>query len=577
MTARTRRRLLALLLLAAAVLTLGLVAAAPASAHASVVATNPADGARLKSAPAAVTVTFDEAVQLGGGGYLHVVDAQGSRVDAGTVAHPGGDDTRISVPLRSGLGDGAYIASFRVVSADSHPVTGALRFAVGDAVLPPAAGASSGGGGSGSGGTSAVFDVARWLSYAGLALLGGLWLLLTVWPAGRDERRVRNILWSGWGLAVVGALAELVLQGPYAAGRGLSGVADGGLLDATLHSDYGTYHSIRLLLLAGLALALAGLLHAPPSRQQVPAVVAWPLLLGLPVTFSATGHAATTGPTWVSIPADVLHMAAMAAWVGGLVLVVAVLLPRNDRDELRAVLPRFSRVAFGSVIVLALTGAWAAWHGIGTPRAALTTRYGLLVLAKIALFVGLLLLGDYSRRAIQRRFLTRRVAYAMADTEVSVAPAQDGGGLTGYEHGRMRRSVLVEVALAALVLAATAVLVDQPRGAETVAARDRQPVQGIALIGQDRTVVVTLDPGVHGPVTGTLTLGPGVVPQQVSATVAQPERRFGPLPLTLRPDGVDRYTLDEITLPYRGTWIVTVTVATSKFDAVTADVKIKLH
>lgn len=571
-----RRRLLTLLLFAAGVLTLGLIAAAPASAHASVVSTDPADGARLTSAPGAVTVTFDEAVQLGGGAYLHVVDAHGSRVDAGAATHPGGDDTKISVSLRTGLGAGGYTASFRVVSADSHPVTGALRFAVGDAELPPVTGATSAGA-AGSGGTSAVFDVVRWVSYVGVALLGGLWLLLTIWPAGRDERRVRHILWTGWVLAVFGALAELALQGPYAAGRGLSGVTDGGLLDATLHSDYGTYHSIRLLLLAGLALVLAALLHGPPSRQRASAAFGWPLLIGLPITFSATGHAATTDPTWVSVPADVLHMSAMAAWVGGLVLVLAVLLPRNDRDELRAVLPGFSRVAFGSVLVLALTGAWAAWHGVGTPRAALTTSYGLLVLAKIALFVGLILLGDYSRRAIQRRLVTRRVAYAMADTEVSAAPVRDGGGLTSYEHGRMRRSVLVEVALAALVLAATAVLVDQPRGAETVAARDREPVQGVALIGPDRTVVLTLDPGVHGPVTGTLTLGPGVVPQQVSATIAQPEHRFGPLPLKLRPDGVDRYALDEIALPYRGTWIVAVTVTTSNFDAVTADVTITLH
>ncbi len=98
-----------------------------------------------------------------------------------------------------------------------------------------------------------------------------------------------------------------------------------------------------------------------------------------------------------------LHILAMAAWLGGLVLLVAAVLPRREPDELRAVLPVFSRVAFGSVVVLAVTGTYAAWRGVGTVHAIFTTTYGWLVVLKIALFLGLLALGNVSRVAIQRR------------------------------------------------------------------------------------------------------------------------------------------------------------------------------
>jgi copper transport protein len=393
-------------------------------------------------------------------------------------------------------------------------------------------------------------------------------------------------VWTGWLLAAIGAVAELLLQGPYAAGVGLSRLWNWSLLDGTLHTDYGQFHSGRLLLLGALAVLLGYALQGVERRSRFEDAT-WPLLIGVAITFSATGHADTTNPRWLSITADVLHLCAMSAWVGGLAMVATALLPRREPAELRAALPTFSRVAFVSVSTLAVTGTYAAWRGIGSLRAILHTNYGLLISAKVILFLGLLALGNLSRVAIQRRIVRMPVAYAMTDVEsadadvesadVENAEQDEDPHLDDLAHERMRRSVLVELALAAIVLLATSVLVNQPRGREALAADDRKPVAASTSLGGGRTITVTLEPGVHGPVTASIALTPGAKPQSVTATALQPSKEIGPLPIPLTANGTDLYGSSNVNLPVSGTWVITVVVTLSKFNAVTTDVKIHLH
>jgi copper transport protein len=544
------RRTLRLLVLLAALLGGGLALAASAQAHATVTASDPADGARLRAVPAQVSVTFDEAVTIGSLGYLHVTDEHGRRVDSGAAFHPGGDAAKVAVRLRAGLGDGTYVESFRVVSADSHPVAGIVRFVVGNGALAVSTAAPSA---TTDGATSAAFDAARWISYGGLALLGAAWLPLTVWPAGREERRTRRLVWTGWWAAVAGAVLELLLQGPYAAGDGPGAIGDGSLLDGTLHTAYGQLHSIRLVLLGLLAVLLGAALRSRARRPGVAHVV-WPVAVGIALTFSAAGHPDTTDPRWLSIALDVAHLTAMTAWVGGLVLMVGALLPKAAPADLARALPVFSRVAFGAVVTLAVTGTYAAWRGIGAWRAVLGTEYGLLVVVKVVLFLGLIALGNVSRRVINRRTLG-----------------------TPAHRERLRRGVLVEVAVAGLVLVATAVLVDQPRGREALAAADRSPVSASASLGAGRSVSVTVDPGTHGPVTTEVTLDGGAAPQRVTATAAQKQRGLGPIPVPLQREAPQLWGASAVNLPAAGTWTFEVVVTTSAFDATTVDVAITLH
>ena len=536
------RRLIALCGLVGALCAAGLLLAVPASAHASVVSSDPVNGSRLKAVPNHVTITFDESVGLGSIGYLRVVDQSGRRVDTGAAYHVGG--SVIAVALKSRLGDGTYTESFRIVSADSHPVAGTVRFVVGNGVLSaaPAAGSTV------NHATSVLLDLVRWVSYAGFALLGGAWVLLTVWPAGRGEPRARRAVWTGWALALVGAAGELLLQGPYTAGLGLSHVFDGSLLDGTLHTDYGQYHSVRLVLLGAIAVLLSILLQRGRSRIDDLVLL---LGVGISITFAAVGHAATTNPDWLSISADVLHITSMAAWIGGIAMVFLAVLPRADADDRDRVLGTVSRTAFTAVIVMALTGSYAAWRGVGTVHAIFSTTYGALVVVKVSLFIGLVLLGNLARRALRSR--------------------------AGTRHEKLRRGIAVELVIALGVLAATGVLVAEPRGKEALAVAHAKARSGSAAVSASREVTVTVDPGVHGTVTVSVALSQGTKPLSVTGTASLPSKSIGPIPLGLTAEGTNLYGASGVVLPAAGRWVFALVVTTSEFNAVTTAVTIHLY
>jgi copper transport protein len=564
-----RRRLLALSLLLGGLFGVGIAVATSASAHATVVSSDPVNGARLAAAPKSVTITFDESVGLGSGGYLHVVDSTGKRVDTGSATHPGGDGRKVSVALKAGLGDGTFTESFRIVSADSHPVAGTVRFVVGNGVLSAAPIGSA----SVDHTVSGLFDVTRWASFAGFAVLGGGWLLLTVWPQGRDERRARRLVWSGWGLATIGAVVELLLQGPYAAGTGLGDLGNRTLIDATLHSDYGHYHSIRLLLLGAVALLLGWAFSRERSRLEH---AAWPLMAGVALTFSATGHAATTSPAALSIAADAVHITSMAAWMGGLAMLLVAVLPRRDPDELAAVLPAVSRVSFTAVVLMAATGTYAAWRGVGTWGAVFSTTYGLIVAFKVLLFLVIVAVATVSRRVVQQRWAPMRVAYAMSDTEVS-APVDAPDVPVEVSTGRIRKAVLAEVLVAFVVLGATSMLVAQPRGKEALAVDHQRPVSASSSLGSGRTATVTIDPGTHGTITADVEIHGGAQPTSVTGTATLPSKQLGPIPLGLRPTGTDQYGASGVQLPSAGDWVIELVVSTSEFDATTTDIHLHLY
>jgi copper transport protein len=521
----------------------GLLFAVPASAHATLVTSDPADGARLKSVPRTVTLTFDQSVGIGAAGYLHVTDQDGKRVDARAAYHPAGDGTRVADDLRSGLPDGTYTMSFRIISADSHPVAGSLRFVVGNG---PLLAARTSAGGTVNHGTGGLFDVARWLSYGGFALLGGVWLALTVWRGGRDDRRAIRLVAAGWLVSALGAFAEVLLQGPFVAGSGPSTALRWSLLDGTLHEHYGQLACLRLVLLGALAVLLGRALQPGGGTRAELAV--WPIGVGMALTFADAGHADTTSPRWLSVLLDAAHVLAMATWLGGLIMLVFAVLPRREPDELRAVLPVFSRVALAAVLMLAATGTYAAWRGIGTWDAVFDTTYGWLVDTKVLVFLCVVGLGYVSRSLVLR-----------------------------FRPHRLLPVVAAEAFLGVGVLAVTAVLVAQPRGAEALAARYREPVTGTAPLGGGRSALVTVDPGTHGVVTVTVELRGGGTVTSLSGSATDKKDELGPIPLKLVSAGKGVYTASQVNLPAKGDWEFDLVVGSSAFAATSTDVTIALH
>ena len=170
-------------LVALALLVLG---AAPASAHAELIATDPADGSVLQTAPDTVTLTFNEPVRLTSQ-EIAVYDAAGDEV--GSTAGSTGTEVTVDLAGAADLADGTYVVSWNVLSDDGHPISGALTFSVG---APSASVTAAPEPQSSSTTVTVVRDVVTVVTYVGLLLAAGLALFVALvlprtWPAPRRE------------------------------------------------------------------------------------------------------------------------------------------------------------------------------------------------------------------------------------------------------------------------------------------------------------------------------------------------------------------------------------------------------
>ncbi|WP_020645483.1 copper resistance CopC/CopD family protein [Amycolatopsis balhimycina] len=424
--------------------------AVPASAHVEIVSSTPGDGARLSAAPPLVSVTLSENIGIQPGS-IKVVDLAGTQVDTGPVFQPGDAAEQLAVRLKPDLPAGSYLVEYAFVSADSHPVRGTFAFVVGTGPLVTSAGAVSAATGTDAA-VNAVSTGVRWLAYLGVVLLGGLAFVVLCRPAARTDPRARRLLRWGAGLVAATAVAAFVLQGPYAAGRNLEAVFDTGLVADTLRVAYGKLLLLRLAAVAVLALLVPRLLRPElpdrlRSRYENLAMVTGFLVL---LTFSATGHPVTDPIMFVSVSADLVHFGAIAVWAGGLAQLALCLYRPTPGEDLAPVATRFSRVAAGAVTAIALSGVVLALRIMPSLPTLWTTRFGLLVLLKIAGFAVLLAVASRSRRAVRR--------------SLTAAPAEGATKTMTADLRRLRQAVAVEVLLSVVVLALAALLTVTPPG-----------------------------------------------------------------------------------------------------------------
>ncbi|MER7535430.1 copper resistance protein CopC [Streptomyces sp. NPDC097704] len=396
-----------LLILAAALLGTLLAGAAPASAHAALTGSDPKDGAVVATAPKEVNLTFSEQVAMSADS-IRVLDPAGRRADTGEIRDLcSGSVVRYGVGLRAGLPDGTYTVAWQAVSSDSHPVAGAFTFSIGapsttSVALPDQA--------VGGGLVGALYGIARYLSYAGFAVLvGGGAFVLVCWPRGASVRPVQQTVVRGW-LTLTGAtLAMLLLRSPYTGSGKLADAFDLAGLRAVLETKTGAALTSRLLLLGAAALFVAVLFGAYARRTDPKEKKDLSFGLGIGGTVVAAGiagtwalaeHASTGLQPGIAMPVDILHLLAVAAWLGGLT-VLLVALYRAPSVE-RSAVERFSKVAFGSVAVLAATGLYQSWRQVGSWSALTGTRYGQLLLVKIGLMAVLIGIAWISRRWTRR-------------------------------------------------------------------------------------------------------------------------------------------------------------------------------
>lgn len=199
--------------------------------------------------------------------------------------------------------------------------------------------------------------------------------------------------------------------------------------------------------------------HSGSGVRRPDPVSRWPLalgltaLLGLLLSTALTGHARGSSLPLPNLFVALVHVTGAAAWVGGLVVLVAVAFPavREQEAGIRAtllapVVARFSDLALWAVVAVVASGSYSAWNGIRELGAITGTTYGWVFLAKLNAFLPAVALGAINNRWTKPRLIRAARGKAPARPPVRI----------------IRRLVALEVALVAVVLGLTAFLVHLP-------------------------------------------------------------------------------------------------------------------
>jgi copper transport protein len=589
-----------------------LVGTGAALAHAALISTDPGQGTVVASTPAAVSLTFSEPVVVAADG-VRVFGPDGAQVDDGHALHLGQSST-VGVALRSGdqpgpPQQGTYTVSWRVISADSHPVAGAFTFSVGH---PSAGRAPATTQSRGSTAVGVIYAIDRAAAFASYALLvGSVGFVLLCWPGAITRSDVRRVMLAGWAGLLATAVATLLLQGLYGNGLGLDRLFDSATVSATLDSRLGVALTARLMLLAltgaYLVLICAWLGHVARRGRAWFGAFGAVLAIGLASTWAAADHAAVGRQPLVALPVDIVHLLAMALWLGGLVTLGVVLRPADHTNahHTNAQSPaapecgvyRFSSIATGSIMILIGTGSYQSWRQLGSWAAFGSTDYGRLLLVKLGGFALLLAIAALSHRWVTRHrralVMTREPStvssHAMALTGAGTVSllSPDGSALRGPVHGRdvLRRSMLGEAVLGAVVLGITAMLINTEPGrtATTAPPGPAHHVISYDTGGPDGQgqVIVDVGPAAVGPNTIRVTVeDPQGTPHDVaelSATMTLTARQLGPLPIALQHTAPGGYLATAVQLPNSGTWQLKVTVRTSDIDETTVATPIDIR
>ncbi|WP_437080496.1 copper resistance protein CopC [Streptomyces sp. enrichment culture] len=567
-------------------LVLLLAGAAPAGAHAALRASDPEDGSVVRTAPTHITLTFTESVGLLEDSF-RIYGPDNRRVHMEEPEHAAGAADTARAALPRDLDEGTYTVAWRVVSADSHPVSGAFTFSVGKpSPTPPTAPADH----AEHPVTKSLYDTGRYLAYIAAALLIGTAAFAALCRPP-DTGPLRAPLLFGWWTLLVTTAGLLVLRAPYEKGASPSTALDVSTFPDTLSGRPGMALLARVLLLLTAALLLPVLRRRTPRTRVTAGGI---LSVSLALTWASAEHASAGIQVPVAMTSSVLHLLAMAAWLGGLTALLLTL-HRAKTPPPHDTVARFSRLAFTSVTVLVVTGAYQSWRGLGSWSALTGTAYGRTLAVKLAATVFLLLAAALSRR--WTALLARPAAAEERQPALVGAPGPPPEPRTTHVttaepetlHRRaLRRSVLAEVVVAVAVLLVTTVLTGTlPSRAEAEAAKTPAPqVAGLpgaqALTvpydtgtpGGSGTVQLTMDPGrvgenglqavVFGP-QGALSFVP-----ELRVTFTLPSKDVGPIDAGLTDRG-GYWATNDLTLPLEGTWTMRLTVRVSDIDQVTVE------
>ena len=349
-----------------------------ASAHSTLISSQPLPGQRLSSAPGVVVLNFSEPIntQLS---RADVVTPSGQTFSAASLSAE-----EIEVPI-SGNELGLYRVDWTTVSAvDGHVLRGTFVFGVG--VSPTGTGEAN----------SAALQLpdlllalARAVEFGALMLAIGL-LLLRLLASFRPRLHwVRGPLVGAVAVALVSGVAVVAGESASAVG----GLGPAGIADYLVGGEPGFARVLRLgFEVAALILALLGVRGVTI------------LLLAAIAALAAAGHAAALRPAGPAIAIDAIHLASAGLWAGGILALVAVRAPSGWRSpEARVLLERFTAVALVAFSLTALTGLLQAVEELSSPLDLLHSTYGNVLAFKVLAIGAMLPLSLLAWRRLQPR------------------------------------------------------------------------------------------------------------------------------------------------------------------------------
>lgn len=481
MTHRPVRHLIRLLVVLVASVVGVVVAPSMAAAHNKIESSVPGDGSSLDAAPAEITLVFAKSVPLDTIS-VQLVEASGARSDLGNFRYGANGDNEVIVPLPSLTGE--ISIRWRLVGSDGHAITGRVGFTVTapaptvapaatvapvvtaaptvtvapGVTLAPAVAETTAASpdvvpGTAAPGTAAPGTVVpesveadgstpsplRWLlrliAYLAMAMIAGIGVMATfIWPAVWGQAGVRRLVGVSIVASVFAAIGQLLVIAGDIAGR--SPLASTGKLSGALQTDAGAALLVRLVLIAALAAVIFAAPTLDDEHRWMAGVTISVLML---VTWAYAGHSASQRWSLIGIPLDVGHHGAAAMWLGALAVMAFIVARSCEGDTLTAVVGRFAWLAGRLVAVIVITGVLQSVRLVGGISGLFNGTHGRLLLLKLVI-VGLMLkVADVNRKRVTRRFAS--------------------GIVGGKTVDMLRRAMVTELAVGALVIAVTAALV----------------------------------------------------------------------------------------------------------------------
>jgi len=437
-----------------------------AYAHGLLRESSPRAGARLTAVPSEIRLTFTEHPErvftritlTGPDGVLVAIDS---------ILITGFDaSARIGVPLVAGT----YTVEWQTAGDDGHPVRGDYTFAIAPGAtgtvlghvdeeqepLAPASALSSPAFSAELAVLTPFSVILRWLTLIGvIAATGAVTFRATV--LARVEKEMDRGIAGDYlpgathAAAVLGVIAVTVvaivavarLLTQSAAMYGTERMLDTQLIRRMLTETVWGMAWLTQLGMAGVAVVGFAVIQ---RGRKVGWIIAGVGSVGLSLSLALSGHAVVVAQ-WagLTVAAHVVHTVAASGWLGTLLAIALVGLPlafRLDRDDrwtvVADIVHTFSPAALVFASIAALAGVFIAWTHLPTLSALWTSEYGRILLLKLSLITGTALIGAYN---------WLRVRPSLGDPTSA---------------RRLRRSASVELAIAALVVAVTAVLVATP-------------------------------------------------------------------------------------------------------------------